>query len=180
MHLEVEAHTTGAASLGQRAATGRGRRSVAPAAVGSFSSTAVALPEPVASFDHADASTRRAGASLLAGESGLFRRCIADSDHVCFVAAALDGRVRAINAALAARLGATPPALARRDIWSLLVEADAMSLQLRALHGWSPAAESLLLTFVAIGGQRFTLRCLVEVDPDGLVVIGESARPGAG
>jgi hypothetical protein len=123
---------------------------------------------------------RRAGASLVADEPGLFRRCIADSDHVCFVAAAPDGRVRAINLALAARLGSTPPALARQDIWSLLAEADALTLQLRALHGWAPAAESLLLTFVAVGGQRFTLRCLVEIDPDGVVVVGEPAHSCAG
>jgi hypothetical protein len=147
--------------------------------VGPFSSPSVALPETSPLLARPDVPKRvRVGPSLVSGEPGLLQRCVAESAHLCFVAAAPDGRVRAVNVALATRLGYAPRALAARDIWSLLTEADATHLRVCALHGWMPAPEPVLLTFVGADGGHFTLRCLVEVDPDGLVVVGEPPRVG--
>jgi PAS domain S-box-containing protein len=112
-------------------------------------------------------------------EPGLLRRCVAESTHLCFVAVAPDGRVRAVNVAFVALLGYSPRALAARDIWSLLTEADATHLKLCALHGFRLTPESLLLTFVGVDGRHFTLRCLVDLDPDGLVVVGEPPQTDA-
>ncbi len=168
---------TDANSVGDVEHVSQRRRPMCALGVGSFSSPCAALPETAALLARADAPAR-AGPSLVAGEPGLLQRCVAESAHLCFVAAAPDGRVRAVNGALATRLGYAPRALAARDVWSLLTDADATHLRLCALHGWMAAPEPALLTFVGAEGEHFTLRCLVEVDPDGLVVVGEPPRVG--
>jgi PAS domain-containing protein len=163
-----------ATGLAETAAQAQVESFAQPPSVGRFSAPAAALPDPTEM-----PTRRRPGASLVAAESGLLQRCVAESAHICFVAVAPDGRVRAVNLAIAAQLGYAPRTLAERDIWSLLTDADAAHLRRCALHGWMPAPEPLLLTFVKADGSHFTLRCLVDIDPDGLVVVGEPAHAEA-
>ena len=159
---------------------GQTRRRASVSDIGPPSRVSVTAPdrERMPRDREATTSRPRLGPSLMTVESGIWHRCVAESDHLCFVAVAPDGRVRAVNLAFATRLGYSPPALAERDIWSLLTDADAAHLRLCVLHGWMPTPEPLLLTFVGADGTHFTLRCLAEVDPDGLVLIGEP--PGRG
>ena len=174
MRNDAQASTPQAVNLYDVAQAGRERLCTHVCDVGSASLANVTIPEPAPRFDRVAPGPRlRAGPSLVAGEPTLLQRCVAESTHLCFVAAAPDGRVRAVNVAFAVRSGYSPRALSERDIWSLLTEADATHLRRCALHGWMPAPEPLLLTFVDAAGAPFTLRCLVDLDPDGLIVVGE-------
>jgi hypothetical protein len=173
MRAQIGTCTPGAASADEIASASAGTSGC----FGSFSPLAVMLPGAPPGLPQPAPRWARPGPSLVSGEPELFRRCIAESAHLCFVAAAPDGRLRVVNPAFASRLGCAPPALCNRDIWSLLADSDAQHLRLCVLHGWLPAPAPLLLTFVGAGG-RFTLRCLVDVGADGMAIVGEPLCTG--
>ena len=89
----------------------------------------------------------------------------------CLASCARDGTIVACNEGLKRRLGVKD--LRGRRLWEVLTEPDASQVRARVTHGERLSGERFLLNFVDSEHAPFTLRCLVDVQPDSFLLVGE-------
>jgi signal transduction histidine kinase/heme-degrading monooxygenase HmoA len=93
------------------------------------------------------------------------------------VAASPDGTIVYANEAAVRALGVERERVLGRSLWDHLTAADADALRARVASGERRLNERVRLNFVSADHAPYTLECLVDVQPDGVVVLGEpSAR----
>ena len=98
---------------------------------------------------------------------------LADANAVFYLAAAPDGSVIAVNRAFERALNRSQAEMLEGTLWDLLVEPDAQQLQHRLAVGERQPEEAVLLNFVDRDQGPFTLQCRVDVQPTGLIILGE-------
>jgi signal transduction histidine kinase/heme-degrading monooxygenase HmoA len=94
------------------------------------------------------------------------------SQHTHLLVADLDGTVRACNPAVAERMRRPVEQIVGKPLWAWLTEADAGLLRRKLGESRRPE-ERFLLNFVDVGDSPFTLTCLLDVQPDHFLLLGE-------
>lgn len=110
---------------------------------------------------------------IIADTVPILTRYVSQSSLVHYLSAALDGTLRAFNAALAQSLKASAAQLQGRMIWDLLTDNAAAALRERIESGERRPEETLLVNLVDSDQVPFTLQCHLDVQPDGFTLIGE-------
>ncbi len=108
-------------------------------------------------------------ASLLAGH-------LASTQFVHLIVAAADGTIRGCNPAMAALLKRPADQLVGKSVWQFLPEADAAALRRRIEGAERGQKERFLINVVDVHDEPFTLECLLDVQPDGFVLLGETPK----
>jgi len=103
----------------------------------------------------------------------ILAHALAESAAWHFVMTASDGTIAATNRAFALSLKRPEEDLVGMPLWDHLTAPDAAALQTALAAGERHPAESRLLNFVDAARVPFTLQCHVDVQPDGLILIGE-------
>ncbi len=98
---------------------------------------------------------------------------LSESAAACCLLLDPDGAIRACNPALSKLLGRPFDQLHGQPASLILTEASARSLTERIAAGERRLGERVLLRFVDASGRPVMLRCLVDVHPDRLLLIGE-------
>jgi signal transduction histidine kinase len=118
------------------------------------------------------------GMSGTTTSSDLTTRFLAAARSVHWFRLAPDGTIVACNPAVTLNLKRPASDLVGRSISAFLTEADADLIQ--RMGDAATAGQELLLHFLDAENQRYCLRCLVHVDPDAVLLIGEpSPEPPA-
>jgi hypothetical protein len=98
---------------------------------------------------------------------------------LCYLAAELDGTIRHGNRAFAILLGQPMPALIGQSLWPLLRVEDTATMQARVRTGERDVTHPLLLTFGDAATAESTLDCLLDVQPNGFLLLGEVRSTGS-
>ena len=125
-------------------------------------------------LDRIDAPGTPSGLECLAVDSApLLAGFLRDSATVHLLAAAPDGTILTSNAAFASGVGRTPDEVTGSLLWDHLVVAAADTLR-RAIAGDEGAvAETMVLNFVGRDAAPYSMLCRIDVQPDGIVIVGE-------
>ena len=91
---------------------------------------------------------------------------------VCFVAAALDGRILACNSRMASLLKVPEEGLPGQSLWRFLTDPDAAQLRERIASGPGASDERALLNFVSAGHVPHSLQCNVQIRAQAIAVVG--------
>lgn len=108
----------------------------------------------------------------VADSSGLFTRCVSESECLFFLIAAPDGAILIGNDALARCLRVEKDGLRGKNVRDILTVSDASVLRREVAEGGRRDGEPLLLNFVDADSHPFTLTCHLAVRPDSFTLLG--------
>ena len=122
-----------------------------------------------------------AGEQVLGVESALdaapvLAQFVERSSAVHWIRAALDGAIIANNAAVSALAGRSDGTLAGTSVYTLLTGPDAALLRTIVEVRTRVPDQRHLFNFVGSSGHPRTLACHVDVQPDGILIIGEPVQ----
>jgi len=115
-------------------------------------------------------------AEFTADAAPLLARHLASTQLVHLVMASLDGIIRGCNSAIATLLKVPSDQLVGRSLWQFCPDADAAALQQRVRGAVLRSPDRFLINFVDAHNVPFTVECLLDVQPDGFILLGESPK----
>ena len=115
-------------------------------------------------------------AEFTADAAPLLARHLASTQLVHLVMASLDGNIRGCNSAIATLLKVPSDQLLGRSLWQFCPDADAAALQQRVRGAVLRSPDRFLINFVDAHNVPFTVECLLDVRPDGFILLGESPK----
>lgn len=108
----------------------------------------------------------------VADSGSILARYLAEARYLCYLRADSEGTILACNGAWGELLDLPPSRLAGQPLWSHLPEADAEQLRLRVRKG-AGLSDRFLLNVCDSANLPHTLQCLLDVRPDGFVLLAE-------
>lgn len=111
--------------------------------------------------------------ALIRDHAPVLARALAQSKAWHFLTTAADGTITAVNRAFGLRLKTPEAELLGTPLWDYLTEADGTALRAALAHGERTLGESRLLNFVDAARIPISIRCHVDVQPDGFIIVGE-------
>jgi signal transduction histidine kinase/heme-degrading monooxygenase HmoA len=102
---------------------------------------------------------------------------LATSETLHCLVASVDGTLVYLNRAARQQLGAPEGQALGRSLWDVLTESAAALLRERVAAGERRPGERVRLNFVSSDHHPYTLECVVDVQPTGVVVLGEPSGP---
>jgi signal transduction histidine kinase/heme-degrading monooxygenase HmoA len=120
-----------------------------------------------------DAGSPPALDEMAADSAQLLAQFLSKTAAVHYLAVGLDGVIHACNSAVGEGLNLEPSQLLGQSLWDFLPPTDSARLRQRVDSGERNLAEPLVLSFTDGTRALYTLKCHIDVQPDGLVLIGE-------
>ncbi len=125
-------------------------------------------------LDRIDAPDAPRGLECLAVDSApLLAGFLRDSATVHLIAAAPDGTILTSNAAFASGVGRAADKVTGSLLWDHLVAADADTLRRAIERDEGAVAATMVLNFVGPNTTPYSMLCRIDVQPDGIVIVGE-------
>ncbi len=115
-------------------------------------------------------------AEFTADAAPLLARHLASTQLVHLVMASPDGIIRGCNSAIATLLKVPSDQLVGRSLWQFFPDADAAALQQRVRGAVPRSPDRFLINVVDAHNVPFTVECLLDVQPDGFILLGESPK----
>jgi signal transduction histidine kinase len=110
---------------------------------------------------------------LTADSAPLLAKFLRDSTTVHLIAAGPDGTILTSNAAFASGVGRAPGEVAGSLLWDYLVAADADAVRRAIARDEGAVASTTVLNFVGRNAGPYSMLCRIDVQPDGIVIVGE-------
>jgi signal transduction histidine kinase/heme-degrading monooxygenase HmoA len=125
-------------------------------------------------LDRIDAPVAPKGMECLTADSApLLAKFLRDSTTVHLIAAGADGTILTSNAAFASGVGRAPGEVAGSLLWDYLVAADADAVRRAIARDEGAVASTTVLNFVGRNAGPYSMLCRIDVQPDGIVIVGE-------
>ncbi len=95
---------------------------------------------------------------------------------VYLIVATLDGAIRGCNAAVATLLKIPTEQLIGKSLWQFLVDVDAETFRRRVQSAARDQRDRFYLNVLDTRNVPYTIECVLDVQPDGLILLGESPK----
>jgi len=113
---------------------------------------------------------------IVADAAPVMAHHVADSRLLHCIVGAADGTVQMCNAAVSESLTVMPDEIVGQPLWNWMPQSDAECIKAKLDAGERQPSETFFLNLVDAHHGPFTLRCRLDVQPSGFLLVGEPLR----